>query len=310
MKIVLASIAVAAMLGIGSVRFLQPDSLNASPRSVRWTPTRIARLGPNLLRNGNFSRGAERWTSEVGPAPAAAVVEWVEVPAALQRAPGKLARFRVTGVGSEPWHVQVHQSRLDLNEGDEYVLGFWARADRDRPLTLASNIDGGDYHGIGLGKRLMLTREWRKYSARFTAIRTLQGRNRVGFVFGETPGVVELADVCLQRDAGASALRAPHPLVGEWTGRGRSPGKTYHFFLNADGTGSVRLGSRLPADPDPPQKRVRHPFRWYLSRDFSRLNMGSREYEWSLYPARGEERLVLKNGAEIVATLRRPLRRL
>lgn len=309
MKIVLSSIVVAAMLGIGSTRFLQPDASKAAPQSVRWTPTRIARLGPNLLKNGNFAQGGERWTPEVGPAPAASAVEWVEVPHGLQRAPGKLARFRVTGVGSEPWHVQMYQTGLDLKEGDVYVFGFWARADRDRPLGLSSNIDGGDYHGIGLGKRLKVTRQWRKFSARFTAIRTLQRRNRVGFVLGETPGTVELADVCLQRDASASALRAPHPLVGEWIGRGRSAGTRYHFFLNADGTGSVQLASRVPADREPPQRPVRNAFRWYLTRDCSRLNMGSGEYEWSLYPARGEERLVLKNGAEIVATLRRPLRR-
>jgi hypothetical protein len=269
-----------------------------------WSRSLDAKMGRNFLRNADFRYSGEDWTTEVGPQPAAAAVEWVPADTLLPAEAGKVARVTISGVGSEIWHVQLFQSGVDLRDGDAYVLSFWGRADRERPIGLTTQLDMPDWHLMGLRKDVVLTPEWRKVRVPFTAARTVKEHARVSFLLGESLGVVELADVALQRDPTASKASAPHPIVGVWETRSTAKGKALRFTFNRDGTGSIgqRSGSGAAGAPRAPAS---NPFRWFLSANNQQLVLASKPYAWSIDRASGAEKLVLKGEDGKVSTLYR-----
>jgi hypothetical protein len=155
-------------------------------------------FGPNLLQNADFARGAERWTLELNKEPASAKMLLPEDVAAPPNAPGKVLRVQVEALGAENWHIQLHQTGLDLTEGEPYTVTFWAKADRERTLPVYTSLDREDWHNVGLDSRVTVGTEWRKYTASFTATRTQKDHNRLTFVLGNATGTVDLAGISLR----------------------------------------------------------------------------------------------------------------
>ncbi|HZO88001.1 MAG TPA: carbohydrate binding domain-containing protein [Chthonomonadaceae bacterium] len=155
-------------------------------------------FGPNLLQNADFSRGAEHWTLEMNTAPASAKMELPENVTAPPGAAGKVIRIRVTTLGGQNWHIQFHQPGLDLTEGEPYTVTFWARADRERPISVYTSLDKADWHNVGLSRRLTIGPQWQKFTCAFTAARTLKDHNRLTFVLGDALGTVDLAGPSLR----------------------------------------------------------------------------------------------------------------
>ncbi len=155
-------------------------------------------FGPNLLQNADLMRGAEHWTLEVHEAPASAKMELPDNVAAPPGVTGKVLRINVAQIGTQNWHIQLHQTGLDLTENEPYTVTFWARADRPRPLSVYTGLDQEDWHHIGLDKQVALTPEWQKYTMAFTAARTVKDHDRLSFVLGDAPGTVDLAGIMLR----------------------------------------------------------------------------------------------------------------
>jgi hypothetical protein len=153
-------------------------------------------VGPNLLRNADFASGTKHWQLETHAGARADVQIPTEV--APPGVPGNVARLGITTVGKENWHIQLQQAGLDLVAGELYTVSFWARADRQRSLSVNATLDQADWHNVGLSKRLRLGTEWRSFTFVFTAERSLKDHNRLSFLLGDAVGTVELAGLSLQ----------------------------------------------------------------------------------------------------------------
>jgi hypothetical protein len=155
-------------------------------------------LGPDLLQNADFTRGAEHWTLETNTAPAAAKMalpDDLKPPAGVE---GRALQVQVTTLGTQNWHIQLHQTGLDLTEGEPYTLTFRARADHARPLGVYTSLDHADWHHLGLDAVVGLTPEWRETVLAFTANRPEKDHGRLTFVLGDALGDVDLAGIALR----------------------------------------------------------------------------------------------------------------
>ena len=93
--------------------------------------------------------------------------------------------FETTAKGSENWHVQAYQVGLDLEEGAEYMLSFEIKGDNeDAVVVLNGSINEEDWHGIGLGREIYLSKDFEKQEIAFWAENVVQANNRIGFILG------------------------------------------------------------------------------------------------------------------------------
>ncbi len=155
-------------------------------------------FGPNLLLNGNFARGAERWNLEINRPPASARMELPENAVLPAGAEGHILRLNIQQLGSEDWFLQLHQTGIDLTEDEPYTVTFWAKADRVRPVEVYTCVDRDDYHHVGLDSKIDLTSDWKQYSLAFTATKVLKDHCRLTFVLGGSKESFNLAGITLR----------------------------------------------------------------------------------------------------------------
>src|SRR5262249_6658413 len=120
--------------------------------------------------------------------------------------PGRVLRVGVQALGKEDWHVQVWQGALELTDGEVDTLSFHARADRPRTIKGQATLDQPHWHEVGLNRPADLGKEWKLFRFVFTANRTRKGHNRITLLLSHATGDVELADVRLERGAGAGPI--------------------------------------------------------------------------------------------------------
>ena len=84
-------------------------------------------LGDEMLTNGDFAGGTDRWTFEQGTT-ARMDAEVVDEP----ETGGKALDVTTLSQGQEAWNLQVHQVGLTLEDGQVYTLAFRARSDEPR----------------------------------------------------------------------------------------------------------------------------------------------------------------------------------
>ncbi len=156
--------------------------------------------GPNILKNADFARHSEHWSLDRNGPRASANIEWLEPSQAPPGVNGRVARFQIADPGEQNWQIQFHQAGVELKEGLPYCLSFWARGDRDRPLTVRMYSPRPTPHPVGLiANRLVLKREWQRIRIDFIASDTVEGQNRLSFLLGDAPGAVDLAGISLCR---------------------------------------------------------------------------------------------------------------
>src|SRR5579862_1783715 len=154
-------------------------------------------LGPNVLRNADFSKGSAEWQLDVAkPAAASLAPGSGSLPAGV---PGNALRVEIAATDNQKAHVQLSQRGLDLLEDEPYTLAFWARADRERTISLSANAASGDGHGIGLAEdAVRLTPLWHKFVYAFTACRLAKNGCSVSLLLGADSAPVTLAGVALR----------------------------------------------------------------------------------------------------------------
>ncbi len=86
----------------------------------------------NLVRNGDFSNGANNWNiwSGEGGFGTLNVVDGA-------------ANIEISSIGSQNWHVQFYQEGIELKAGKTYELSFKARSTVERPIR----IEYSNFHG-------------------------------------------------------------------------------------------------------------------------------------------------------------------
>ena len=113
---------------------------------------------------------------------------------------GDAIEFTTTETGTENWHVQAYQTRLNLEEGASYQVSFEMSASDSQLVHLMAQIDQEDWGNLGLHEEIYAGKEFQEYSFKFTPTNTVQGNNRIGFVFGEDIGTVKVKNFKLERE--------------------------------------------------------------------------------------------------------------
>lgn len=163
-----------------------------------------AELGDEILTNGNFAGGNQRWVLE-SPQPAEA--NWHVVKGGGPAGADYLSAT-MTHVGKDSWNFQIHQVGLDLTEGATYTFEFDARANETRRITVGTRVDQADWHATGLSTSVELTPQWQHFRFPFTATRIVPKHTRVSFNCDNLLGTVELANVSLKPGAVVDVGRA------------------------------------------------------------------------------------------------------
>ncbi len=124
----------------------------------------------------------------------------------MSREAGGAQRVNITKTDGTGWHIQAHQTGLDLKSGDTYTVTFRARADAPRALPVAASVDESDWHNIGLDTTAALTTEWRTFQYVFAAHDTLPSHSRLAFTLGGQTGTVWIDNLQIHPGADGAGL--------------------------------------------------------------------------------------------------------
>lgn len=153
-------------------------------------------LGPTILRNGYFTQGKDIW--EVHNVDGANL-ELVSLGEPPQEVSGKSVILRINEAGKHNWHATFTQPGLDLEEGENYTVIFWGKADQDIPMMVFSQHEKDDFRPFGLNHPANLTTEWKKHIISFKARNVEPKFARLSFLLGLKKGTIELAGIRLQK---------------------------------------------------------------------------------------------------------------
>ena len=151
----------------------------------------------NRVTNGDFEQPLEgTWELWVNTEAGASATAWRDTTAAASGAAS--AKIEIASAGQrQNWHIDFQQRNRSLTGGASYELTFRAKADRERPLTVAAQKGSPDWRSYGLYQTVALGKEWQKYSVIFEATETVSD-SRLQFLVGDSPGKVWLDTVELR----------------------------------------------------------------------------------------------------------------
>ena len=124
----------------------------------------------------------------------------------------------VTKVDGTGWHAQVHQTGLDLHEGETYTVSFRAKAEAPRSVYVTSGLDQADWHNVGLNRIADLTTDWKTFRYVFTAHDTVPNHGRLAFTVGDSVGTVSFSDLQIHPGADGAGLQPGQSLTTKTIG--------------------------------------------------------------------------------------------
>ena len=83
----------------------------------------------------------------------------------VELSPGELLSPRS---GSQNWYVQLNQGGLPVSTGTVYTLKFWAKADRNKVITVDIGQAHDPWSGLGFGRSISLTNQWQQFTFTLT----------------------------------------------------------------------------------------------------------------------------------------------
>ena len=128
--------------------------------------------------------------------------------------PGLGLQFQKAGTVS--WGFQLSRSALEIEDGRVDTLGFAARSDARRVVSVNLWEDRAPFRWLGVSKNVVLNPEWNSYAVGFRTSGAVAGQVRITFNFGNTTGSVQLSALSLRA---GGILAAPD----EWSRRGNIP---------------------------------------------------------------------------------------
>ncbi len=164
-------------------------------------------LGDEMLVNRDFAAGTERWSLEA-PAPAEGMMEVVDDPEQ-----GRVLHAKLSALGTESWHFQIHQTGHTLEDGRLYTVSFRAKADPPRTINLGARYDIADWRMVGLNEPVAVGDQWREFSYTFRAKEPLAEHTRLSFNAQNKLGELWLAGISL-RPGGMLGLPEGETLEG------------------------------------------------------------------------------------------------
>ncbi len=150
--------------------------------------------GENQIKDGGFESGDinTQWQIELHST-AQATVSTTDQDAYDGSFSGKVNVQQVTGTN---WHIQFKQAGMTMTRDSAYVLEFYARSDRNRPVNAAIQRDVDPWTRYG-GQTFQVTQSWRRYRLSITAPEQNEGNVRVTFNFMNEPGEVWFDNISL-----------------------------------------------------------------------------------------------------------------
>ena len=106
------------------------DTRGAAALKAAWNAADRPLSGAELLSNGDFAKGTDRWILEQHDGAQATAAPAKDGPAG-----GPALRVAVHRPGQESWHVQFGQPGLKVQAGSTYTLSFQARSERARAIS-------------------------------------------------------------------------------------------------------------------------------------------------------------------------------
>ena len=162
-------------------------------------------LGAELLKNSRFAAGSEGWSLE-NQAETKAELS-VEDPTGATNAPaGRVLRVHPIQTDKTDWHLQLHFTGLNLQEGQLYTLNFAARAEAARNVTVGARRDVDPWSFVGLDAPAALDTNWKRFSYSFRAKEVAANHTRISFMFGNSAVDFQLGDVSLRSGGGGIEL--------------------------------------------------------------------------------------------------------
>ena len=149
----------------------------------------------NRVDNGAFEQPLEgTWRLTLNTSQGAAASTMRDTAQAAEGA--ACARISINASDGVDWHVDFNQVNRSLVKGVAYDLIFRAKADRERPISLATQKQTADWRNYGLSRQVTLGTEWKEYTVTFTANETVRD-SRMQFFVGAHAGDVWIDDVRL-----------------------------------------------------------------------------------------------------------------
>ena len=133
------------------------------------------------------------------------------------------ARIDVTQTDGTDWHVQTHQTGLDLHGGHTYTVTFRAKADKERTMPVAAGLDQDDWHNVGLAVNADVGIDWKTFRYVFTAHDTAPNHNRIAFTLGGQTGTVWISDLQIHPGADGAGLAPGQSLAAKTVDIPNSP---------------------------------------------------------------------------------------
>jgi hypothetical protein len=177
----------------------------STPRlRLAWSTGESA-LGPEMLANGQFRDGLQRWNREQHAPARMSVALIKDVPNGNVN--GALAvRLTVEQVGKETWHLQFNQAGLRLEKDQPYTLVFWARSDAQRSLSVVVSQAHEPWNNLGLSAWATVTPTWTQFEFVFRASQSDTNARVTLSGFGAVGAVTDLAGFSL-RPGGVHGLQ-------------------------------------------------------------------------------------------------------
>jgi hypothetical protein len=152
-------------------------------------------LGPNLLSGGDFETQADLDTWGL----------WADsgYAATLSRDTGDVpsgasaARIDVIETGGTDWKVSLSYEPITLAAKKNYTISFWARADRERPISVWAQQGSAPWETYFSVDEIMLDTTWKRHEISVASSAT---DRRAQFIFGlgQAEGTVFIDDAQLQ----------------------------------------------------------------------------------------------------------------
>ena len=155
-------------------------------------PLPTATAGPvatNILTNYSFESGISPWVWLTKSKAKGSVVKDTGTYAVGSAS----AKVNITNSDSKDWYLQLGQKGLSMNSGQTYTVSFYAKASKNRSITVLVQQDYAPYKEY-FNTKLAITTDWQKFKYTFKPT-VSDKRIWLAFNLAETIGQVWIDDV-------------------------------------------------------------------------------------------------------------------
>jgi hypothetical protein len=169
--------------------------------------------GPNMLK----VPATENWDAQTANGSESRLTLAKASPDAGKDAPAAgspILKWEATKPGTESWNLQLFQTGLAIEAGQNYTVTYRARADREIDLDVTAMLGESPWNNLGLSTNTGLTTEWHLFTHTFRGMAS-GGRGRLNFSTNNRPVAIELGDVSLTVSPRAGLPAGADPAKGD-----------------------------------------------------------------------------------------------